>query len=355
LLEFGLGILDGAAVYTAGTILRKGKREENEATLFIRLTDPPTEEKEKLFSQALSSIWKKEKHPDVFKASLEDLAQIPGMPYAYWASPSLRTLFTKYPSLDRDVAKRPDQPKIADVKVGLQTSDDVRFTRRWWEVNPYLFASSRQETFQGKKWVPFAKGEEYARYYADISLVVNWEREGEEIKNFRDAKGKLLSRPQNEFFYFREGLTWQMLNAILKPRMRYQPVGSIFSAVSSSIFLDTDTNLWAILSLLNSLFGESFLRLLASEHRKWEVSHYASFPVYRKINDEPLLYYFSRQAYDLLREWDTGNEISTIFIKPWLAQVAFGQSLNEKPETGHPFTKQFNWGEKNPGKYRDAT
>ena len=78
ILEFGLGILDGASVYTAGTILRKGERKPGEETLFLRLTEPSTEEKEKLFCEILSHILKEKPHSELFKASLEDLAQVPG-------------------------------------------------------------------------------------------------------------------------------------------------------------------------------------------------------------------------------------------------------------------------------------
>ena len=58
----------------------------------------------------------------VFTATLGELAEVPGSPYAYWAPPSLRKLFQKYPPLDRDVARLPDKEKIADVKQGLATS-----------------------------------------------------------------------------------------------------------------------------------------------------------------------------------------------------------------------------------------
>jgi hypothetical protein len=345
LLEFGLGILDGAAVYTAGTVLKKGERETNEETVFIRLTEPPTEEKQKVFAEILRSILKGEKHSEVFKASLEDLGKVPGMPYAYWASPTLRALFTKYPPLDRDMAKRPDQPKIADVKVGLQTGDDTRFTRRWWEIAPSLFASSREETFQGKKWVPFAKGEEYARYYADISLVVNWEQDGEEIKNFVDAHGKVLSRPQNESFYFREGLTWQFSNVLIYSRFRMLPRGTIFSVASHGCFplCDSLEEKFGLLGTLNSSLTNFLILILKSDDRNWHIGYIAPMPVLSTSDKKVRLSDLSRHTHDLLREWDTGNETSTVFTKPWLVQVAFGQNFGEKPETGHPFAKHFEW------------
>lgn len=341
ILEFGLGILDGAAVYTAGTVLKKDKRKKGEETIFIRLTEEKGDEKEKKFCEVLDAFLKGKPHLCLFRASLEDLEQVPGMPYAYWASPSLRGLFRKYPPLDRDVAKRMDKPKIADVKVGLQTGDDARFIRHWWEIDKSLFAKSREGTFQGKKWVPFAKGEEYARYYADISLVVNWERNGEKIKGLRDKAGKLLSRPQNESFYFREGVTWQNVNVIRFSRFIYLPNGTIFSATAMGTFVSKTEDIWFILGLLNSAVYNLLIILATGGDRHWHVGYVAPLPIKLKGNDRlPTL---SQEAHDILQEWDTGNEISTIFIKPWLAQVAFGLDKDEGPNTGHPFCEQFSF------------
>ena len=82
----------------------------------------------------------------VYTITLGELAEVPGSPYAYWAPETLRELFQKYPPLDRDVAGQKDQPKIADVKQGLATADDLRFTRFWWEVDVENIATSRAET-----------------------------------------------------------------------------------------------------------------------------------------------------------------------------------------------------------------
>jgi hypothetical protein len=68
-------------------------------------------------------------------------------------------------------------------RVGLQTSDDLRFVRVWWEIDRQSAVTDKQ------RWLPFAKGGAYAPFYADVHLVVNWEVHGEEIKSFVDPKG----------------------------------------------------------------------------------------------------------------------------------------------------------------------
>jgi len=60
------------------------------------------------------------------------------------------------------------------VKQGLATADDFRFVRAWWEISPPTVGRGCEETVQGKRWAPFAKGGEYSPYYADVHLVVNW-------------------------------------------------------------------------------------------------------------------------------------------------------------------------------------
>jgi hypothetical protein len=148
----------------------------------------------------------------VFTVTLGELAEVPGTPFAYWAPKSLRDLFQKFPPLDRDVARMPDKPKIADVKQGLATADDLRFTRFWWEVPVEKIGTSNEETFQGKKWVPFAKGGR--PFYHDIQLVVNWENGGEEIKAWinprtgRPYSNVWMLRQTEQNFFFRAGLAW---------------------------------------------------------------------------------------------------------------------------------------------------
>ena len=119
----------------------------------------------------------------VYTVKLGELAEIPGSPYAYWAPKSLRELFQKYPPLDRDVAGQKEAPKIADVKQGLATADDSRFTRFWWEVDADNIATSREETHH-KKWVPYDNDVYLFYFYNPVTVVVDWGDDGLEIKNW---------------------------------------------------------------------------------------------------------------------------------------------------------------------------
>ncbi|TVQ97385.1 MAG: hypothetical protein EA403_15050, partial [Spirochaetaceae bacterium] len=61
-----------------------------------------------------------------FTVDPEAFRKVPNTPFAYWVDDSIRELFVKLP---------PFESEGRTVRVGLQTSDDFRFVRAWWEVD----------------------------------------------------------------------------------------------------------------------------------------------------------------------------------------------------------------------------
>ncbi len=338
-LEFGWDILGSAQIQTAGTVLRKpgdGGPEPQRPRTFWDLTPYlDSEAKEVAFVSGLVTLRRSEEPDNRYSVSLAELARVPGSPYAYWAPGGSRQSFRRFPPLDRDNAGTPQAEKVADVKQGLATADDARFTRRWWEV-------SAEEIGRGRRWVPFVKGEEYARYYHDPSLVVLWETDGEEIRNFRDASGRVRSRPQSKDFYFGEGLTWQRINVNRRVRTRYLPPGCIFADKGPSVFLAelNERATFALLGLLNSSLANLLMLMLTTE-RGWEVGQVSVLPIASEALTSASLAKVAREIYDLLAAWDTGDETSSRFVQPRLLQVAL--PLPKRPGTGHPLARNFAW------------
>jgi hypothetical protein len=156
-------------------------------TTFLRLV--ADSEKAANLSSVTNSLRSGVIDPRVYVINPDSFKIIPGTPFAYWVSDDLRSLFESLPSFESDGRS---------VRVGLQTSDDFRFVRSWWEVD-----------LTQNGWSCFAKGGKFSPFYSDIYLVVNWAADGREIKNFYDLKtSKLNSRPQNTEFYRLPGLTW---------------------------------------------------------------------------------------------------------------------------------------------------
>jgi len=340
LLDTGFGVLDGATVETTAMILRKLRGlpkkfspEEKECT-FCRLSMFGTYDKEEVFMTSFLSYLQNNEHELWYRVKLGSLTQVPRTAYAYWASPTLMSFFIKYPPLDRDVASKPSTKKIADVKQGLATADDARFTRFWWEVNIKSIG-------KGKKWIPLALGTWLDRFYADIVTVVAWKNQGLEIKNYPKAVIR------NESFYYREGIAWMtspQMGTILKGtlrsiNMRRLPPDCIFTTSVSAVLLPLKL-LWAALGYLNSTLAYFLLRMQTTRGLTWGCVAALPFPSDENLSHLAVL---AKEAHDLLYEWETGNETSTIFIKPWILQILRGFNSNERPLTGHPFASQFRW------------
>jgi type II restriction/modification system DNA methylase subunit YeeA len=168
---------------------------------------------------------------------------IPGSPIAYWMSDSFRQIFTESESLKN----------VSNSKVGLQTGDNNRFLRQWYEISSEglgLGIVSCAEAMQsGKKWFPYNKGGEFRKWYGNMDYVVNWENDGEEIRNFKDDKGKLRSRPQNTQFYFRESVSWSYITSGCNA-FRFYPQGFVFDVAGMSA-LGGDTS-WKLKALAYS-------------------------------------------------------------------------------------------------------
>ncbi|MBN1458234.1 MAG: hypothetical protein JXA57_01775 [Armatimonadetes bacterium] len=300
--------------------------------LFLRLL--ASQDKGADLASALAAVRRGQADTRVFQVDPESFRQIPGAPFAYWVSDRVRRLFKELPPFEGDGRT---------VRVGLQTGDDFRFVRAWWEVAPERILDAqhgpdwrkdlpafqawcRQRTHEGKRWVPFAKGGEYSPYYADIHLVVNWEWEGKEIKEFVDPEtGKTYSRPQNTDFYFRPGLTW--------PRrtqggfnLRVHPSGSAF-ADKGPVAFGEPRQLQFCLGLMNS---QIFKALIAAQMAfgSYEVGVIQRTPVARWSGDEGQnLGYVALLATDRKRYSDIANEASHLFAVP--LGCAAGQSLGD--------------------------
>ena len=336
MLDLGFNVLDEATARYAATVLRRNQSRSGchseQIITFFRLTRFGEDEKQVAFEDGLAHVGGQEQARlvvDPYAASMSDLAQVPGTPYAYWASSTARALFTKHPPLDRDVAGEAKAKKVADVKSGLSTADDRRFTRRFWEV-------LCESIGDGKRWVPFNK-KGRKRFFSDIDLVVNWANDGQEIRDFPNATIR------TEAFYFRAGLTWASI--VTSDRLEASPVpaGCIFSPSGGGgmIFLTSEELWFPLAGVLNSTTVGFLFELLNPLAHSREVGTVARLPISSAAINNEAVGRMAHESCDLLREWHTGNEVSTIFIKPWLLRVLHGFDPNERPITGHPFAREY--------------
>jgi len=359
--DLGLGVLDEARHQWAAFSARKiGLTHEEQIAqqqiAFFRLIEKPDEhQKIAAWNEAISTIKQEKEHQLFYEVTLEELSKIPGTPYSYWTSKALRKLFHQYPPLDRDVARRPKQPKIADVKQGLATADDYRFTRFWWEVPVEQIAATRKETFQGKKWVPFANEVLLFYFFADLQTLVNWRNDGEDIRKFSKAVIRSSS------FYFKPGLTWSVsinksqlkkVKQIQRIPFRVLPSGSIFGVAAQGVIVDAE-RVWPLLAVCCSKLIYYLSRLIVPEKMPG-TGYTASLPIalssISSDNRTKELSLLANEAYYLLKEWTTGEEISTLFIEPWILQMLHGFDSSWKPIAQHPLGLTFEWSDWNSAK-----
>jgi len=189
--DLGGGVMEQAMVEAAAYVIGRGGPGSDEPVPFIRLIHEPN--RAETLAAAIAGIQNGTAHPTVYHASSQELAAIPGKPVAYWVHPLLRRLFSTLPSFG-EVA--------AETRLGTTTGDDFRYMRCAWEVAPTRTARSREETNDGKRWIALAKGGEYSPFWADLHLVLDWERDGDALRASRRA---YVRSPDS---LFRRGVTW---------------------------------------------------------------------------------------------------------------------------------------------------
>ena len=191
-----------------------------------------------------------------FQAKQKDFEKIPGSPIAYWVSDKVREIFEKNQKLG----------EVGEAKVGLQTGDNDRFLRLWNEVSynkiGYNMVNSKEALESKKKWFPCDKGGGFRKWYGNQEIIVNWENNGYEIKNFYDNKGKLRSRPQNIEYYFKEGLTWSTISSS-DCSFRYSPIGNIFETKGSNYFVKDYKNFYYLFGFLNTKIVNYLLKIIS--------------------------------------------------------------------------------------------
>lgn len=291
--------------------------------LFLRLLDTPISEKGDRLRQQIADLNADIPTADTFPVELSDFSDIPSSPFAYWVGGDVRNLFTEL---------NPFESEDRTVKVGLQTGDDNRFVRLWWEVQveKILDVSGSPawkddiETYQnwclekvenGKIWVLFAKGGTFSPFYADTHLVVNWTGRGSEIAN---APGSVI---RNSEFYYRPGLTYSdRTSTHFAPRI--MPPGVIISVKGSAAYSNNEKTLWNMLGVMNSKPFSNLMDLLVgttSIAKSYQVGTIGRVP-YPAISDNSKLSEIVGQCFELSRSKFTSNETTHEFFLPALVK-----------------------------------
>jgi hypothetical protein len=289
--HFGPGLFDignPGTLQTAAVVFQR-KPAADCPGIFYRLVD--AKEKRAALAGAIRTS-------DHFKLSQDDLASLPRSAWMYWISPAVRRAFRDLPRLG----------EIAPPRQGLATTDNVRFVRYWWEVEPPGFAGARE------KWMPYAKGGRFRRWYESARHRVNWENDGREIKasiveRYPYLDGQWQWVAKNSGWYGREGITYSYLTSGSFSARRLE-AGTIFDVAGSSLFPDDPL---AMLGLLNSALAGRLLSAI-NPTVNFQVGDLRQLPVPRSFPDE--LRQASARAIEWTRRLDCFDETSVDFVRP---------------------------------------
>lgn len=243
------------------------------------------------------------------QVSSDNFSKIPGSPVAYWASKNILMAFSNK-----------TLGMIANPKVGLQTGDNNRFTRFWYEIlfdNFKVDASSSVEALNSKKkWFPYNKGGDFRKWYGNNDYIVNWENDGWEIKHFTDDKGKLRSRPQNTDTYFRESITWSKISSGTIS-FRYKPRGHIYDVAGTSVFTNNAMLLY-LAGFCNSCVAMKFAKML-SPTINYEVGHISNFPIVFSNNEANNVIEIVNRCISIAKQdWDSFETSWDFFTHPFI-------------------------------------
>lgn len=284
--------IGGEVVNVTADVIYNGRAAYEGA--YVRLVDINGSEAKRL--KLLAAI----QNPDCgwfYRRGADTFKQIPDIPIAYWASDALLDAFGNAKQLS----------EYGKPRQGLATGENARFVREWWEVDDcksvYSCGSIQESIESACKWFPYNKGGDFRKWYGNNSSVVNWENDGQEIRNYKDQNGRLLSRPQNTNCFFSPSITWSKISSG-SIAFRFKPAGHIFDVAGTSVFSDEES-----LKYLQGACNSSVIMRVASmlsPTLNFEVGQIATYPIIQNEEQEPLVNDMVDSCRELSKtDWDS--------------------------------------------------
>lgn len=252
--------IGGEVVQTTSFVVRKSHIADYKGE-YCRLIEPTSQQgKEDMFLAGKNR----------YAADQSNFSKIPGSPVAYWLSLAALKCF--------DGAVLSD---FADTKTGMQTCDNNRFLRLWFEVDiqkECLHNANEKTTVETDvKWIPYNKGGDFRKWYGNQDYVLNWQHDGDEAKAYAVSLYKCVTRTiKNIPYFYRETISWSKISSG-SIAFRYYPDGFIFDVAGCCIYCK-NIDILGLLGLVNSKVAKYFLNAL-SPTINFEAGHVNSIPI----------------------------------------------------------------------------
>ena len=246
--HFGRGIA-GIALDFATTVYVVGSNTSDYSIRFMRASETAQSPSDEIRTERLRrAVQAAEMAEDCYLLSRSRIREMPDCAFLGDLSDRLIEAF------------RHPLGEVFRPKVGLQTGDNERFLRQWFEVSvdrSYMRARDREDAqASGARWFPHNKGGEYRKWWGNQDYVINWQDDGRELWDFRPR-----SVIRNPDCYFRPCVSWSRVSSG-ELSVRFFSQGSTPNDVGPVIVAERD-KLLEIASMSNSAIATGFLAVMA--------------------------------------------------------------------------------------------
>lgn len=161
----------------------------------------------------------------------------------------------------------------------VKTGNNEEFIRNWFEVclKKIMFDINSVNY----KWVPYHKGGEFRKWYGNLDWVINWEKDGKEIKSAEN------SGFQGRSMYFKGVISWSKVTS-RGISIRYLPTNVLFDSGSPSFKSNSDIEYY-VMGFLNSVVSYYFLKSI-NPTLNLQVGNVESLPfIYTEKKDKSIV------------------------------------------------------------------
>lgn len=235
----------------------------------------------------------------------DNFSKIPGSPIAYWVSTQFLDIYSNKLFYDYTISDGQNK-----------TGNNSKFVRFFWEV-------SNTDIGKNKKWLFYAKGGGYRKWYGNLIDVVDWSKSAREFYH-KDKICRIIP----EYLWYEKGITWGLITSNL-PSFRILPEEATFDVGGSSIFFKDLKNYNYFLGLFNSkLFFE--VAKISNPTLNFQVKDIRSMPIIIE-KEITVKYIVSNTISNSKSDWDS-FETSWDFQQHPLIRCA-SYSQEKKPDS----------------------
>jgi type II restriction/modification system DNA methylase subunit YeeA len=271
--------IGGEVVSTTAFVIKKAKSPEYKGS-YIKLTDGNSEAEKK------AALLTHQSAP--YFVSTAELKTIPGSPIAYWINEAGYRAFSL-----------PPMSEVGSTRRGLQTGNKDEFIRNWFECetrNIEWRKLDKEDVSKSEaKWFQFNNGGNFRKWYGNLDLVVNWQNDGDDIKN----SGKAII--PSEALYFKPAVCWARLTTG-NNAFRLHPHGIIPGDLSPCFY---SHELDMAMAYYNSKCANYFLNAINPTITK-TVGDVARIPSFDRVNkSRDIIENTKELIYAHNRDWDS--------------------------------------------------